>query len=540
LTSVLPGDAEGNFYTPLRGQNYQPPVDLGPDADPNALLLANPYNDARLYVPQIPQQDGGSEITAPEDWFTVPYEGVFVDDLIVGFAAFGELAADLRPDDPLDVEVFDIWKGAMINTAPAGAVISTGTYQVEMRRASDYAAGLTPFRSFDPQDRLARATTLDVPAGTEISDGEVFYVGDGVTTVTFEFEDTELANGVTDGRIAVPFSTADLDTTVAEAVRDAINSVFLAGDLDVTAATSNGAAVGSAATTSRVNLFGTSVVAEMPSNPLFVIAFDEEGASNRFRDQGQIMIQNNRITHSSLHGIVVEDAPRDFPTYNFTFPDPHSQGVTGDYAPSLGAVRNLREENLNSIAPGIVIANNILAFGGEGGVSYSGDAGGEAIIGPVAGQVGRSEVWDDGRHFLLHITDNNGRSEVFEFGQAAHPFLPLVPEQNQIIWETSQGCVVHTPLQENECSPRYNPIALDTTEALWIAIQGSALDVTVRRTRGDEIYVDGALQILSTIVTGTPDSVTFVADEWFYPFHNRSTQSLRFFRLPVASFCCRQ
>ena len=251
------------------------------------------------------------------------------------------------------------------------------------------------------------------------------------------------------------------------------------------------------------------------------------------------MIASNSISHSAMFGIVVEDALRDFPCkagspadgtppicdfphFDLADVEDHAQGAAADYNPSLGAPRNLRELNQESLAPGVVIANNVIAFGGEGGIHFSGDPSGHVIIAPVGGPAGQAEVWEDGGvHFLLRIEDNNGDSQVFEFragGQAPLGLTDIV-----IDWNTTADCPDIHPL--NQCGPRYSPENPDMAEAILNAIGRSNLDIKPYRTKGDELYLEGAASILSTVVNGDATSVTFFADSWFYPFNIVPQQS---------------
>jgi hypothetical protein len=514
MTAALPGDAMGNFGTPLRAKNT--PENSG-------------RNDDRLYAFDDEQFN-----------FAVPFEGVYVDDLIVGFAAYGERGANLRPDYPHEPtpgfeaipDVFEPEDGGLQQIIPPAGSILVGEYQVEIRRASDFADGVIPNRTFDPRDRLSQNISLQLPSGGDLADGLSIFVSDGVRSFTFEFEDQSVGDGVANGRIAVPYLPTDPASTIVERLRDAINALFLTGRLSVTAAGSNGAAVGPVGNSNRLDLFGTVVNAGGDLEPTI---YNESGVQNRFRDQGQIIIASNRITHSGLFGVVVEDAPRDFPClsdgaapycdfahYDAGDVEDHAQGGAGDYNPSLGAPRNLRELNQENLAPSVVIANNVIAFSGEGGIHFSGDASGHVVIAPVGGPAGVSEVWDDGGvHFLLLIEDNNGNSEVFEFRAAGT--APLGLTDRVIQWAPTADCPAIHPLPQ--CAPRYSAQNPDMAEAILSAIGESTLDVQPIRTRGDELYLEGARLILSTVVQGDATSVTFTGDNWFYPFNILPPQS---------------
>jgi hypothetical protein len=102
------------------------------------------------------------------------------------------------------------------------------TGAMRLRVGNEYApiqtSVLNPeFQSFGP---LANGglTEVTAVAGSAISDGDMFSISDGKNTVVFEFENTEVSNGLTDpNHVRVPFTPADLEVTVARSVASAIN-----------------------------------------------------------------------------------------------------------------------------------------------------------------------------------------------------------------------------------------------------------------------------------------------------------------------------
>ena len=93
------------------------------------------------------------------------------------------------------------------------------------------------------------------------------------------------------------------------------------------------------------------------TNGLSLVEHDGRGDSNLERDQGQVAIHSNRITHSSEFGIRVS---------------PGARGV--GTAPHPGPARNLSQINNSQLAPGVTITNNIIARNQQGGIEFSGDA----------------------------------------------------------------------------------------------------------------------------------------------------------------------
>jgi len=78
--------------------------------------------------------------------------------------------------------------------------------------------------SYDTNERLAEQVSLDVPAGHEIYEGQTLTLSDGRNTVTFEFDDLAINNGVQAGHVRIAYNTSDSDIVMARRIRDVINS----------------------------------------------------------------------------------------------------------------------------------------------------------------------------------------------------------------------------------------------------------------------------------------------------------------------------
>lgn len=220
LTSSLPGDNLGGFNSNLRGQN-------------NA------------------------------------FEGVYLDDFIIGFAERGEIATNASGNNTFYANP----------ELPASQILS-GAYQLEIRQAEKYgqslqnpAPRLRLVESFDTNDRLTQSFSFVAPSASEISDGQTFTVSDGVRTITFEFDDARVNNGVEPGHVEISFNPARFDfitgdvrpetaAEMAARIRDAINSPSVQAELGITAALADGT-VNGVTTSTVINLFGnveTSVI----------------------------------------------------------------------------------------------------------------------------------------------------------------------------------------------------------------------------------------------------------------------------------------
>lgn len=283
------------------------------------------------------------------------FEGVYIDNLIIGFAERGEMVTGAVPTS-----------NYIGNPDAPGSQVVDGAYQLEIRRGAELfelnspplvpdpnappEPPLTLSASMNTNDRLVQGFTLIARAGADLIDGRTFYLHDGLRGRTFEFNDLSASNpnpGVTPGNIAINFLPSDTPATIAVRLFTAINSAY-GPNFRIQA----GHIVGS----NRVDLFGN---LGPETTGLFAdefIMFDFIGDSNLFRDQGQVLIRSNYISDSSEFGIVSEaTTPRSGPL------------------PHAGSVRNLSVLNTNNLAPGVVIQNNVVFGNTMGAIHISGD-----------------------------------------------------------------------------------------------------------------------------------------------------------------------
>ncbi len=186
LAAFLRGDESGSFSNLADG----PPA------------IGGLNNNAAFY-----EVDGNNDYDNFENEFFVDYDGVYVDDIIIGFASRGEALTDDRvpypwgPEGPpFDEEgrVPDIFAQQSADmTQTFSNSINVGTYQVEIRVA-DPEIGI-----LDPADRVEPGITLFAPSGPELFDGKTFTIGDGQRLVTFEYEDLTRSDGVVEGHVPI-------------------------------------------------------------------------------------------------------------------------------------------------------------------------------------------------------------------------------------------------------------------------------------------------------------------------------------------------
>ncbi|MFK8112244.1 MAG: Ig-like domain-containing protein, partial [Rubripirellula sp.] len=324
------------------------------------------------------------------------FAGVFIDDVVIGFAERGEFVLDATigeqglADNPL-------FEAAILPGGDPREEVDFGEYQLEIRQSADY--GVTGsgfptdhllFTTFDTNTphaqqialRFASATSGLPITGADIGDGVFVSLSDGAQTVELEFEDISnpaVSTGVTSGRIAVQFNNRMTSADLANALRDAINSSVVQGFLNVNASSLDGVTAFGQGTSDTVLLHGPAAAdltgslqfsSDASRFPLQAIQFgsevpgEEQGDQNRYRDQGQVILQNNTIVDSGSFGIIVDAGQR-------SRLDVSSLASTD--LPRPGTPRAFVTPNPDSLVPGVVVMNNILAGNRSGGVLVSGD-----------------------------------------------------------------------------------------------------------------------------------------------------------------------
>ncbi|MFV1965863.1 MAG: hypothetical protein ACC628_10600, partial [Pirellulaceae bacterium] len=190
-------------------------------------------------------------------------EGVYLDDIVIGFAERGEVVTGAN-NNPVFVPNEELLNAELpVGTTPH-TEIHVGPYQLEVREAEWFAAidpvGVTPLISFDTNDRLTEQTSLHVPLGNSIVEGQTFTLADGLDTVTFEFSDLAINDGVAPGNVVIGYRASDSQVVIARRIRDAVNSPLVQSLLEVTASLSDGTTSGSGSTSARVDFSGNATL----------------------------------------------------------------------------------------------------------------------------------------------------------------------------------------------------------------------------------------------------------------------------------------
>ncbi len=336
------------------------------------------------------------------------FEGVYIDDIIVGFAERGEMVFNSTAADALPAFVANQDYSGLGSTFGI-AQIESGPYQLTVRTAAEYGiqegTRIVLGRSFDTNARLAEQVGIRVAntGSGGIPDGTTFTISDGFNQLAFEFDVTvgagDIATGVGAGNIRVPITANATPTQIATAIRDAINSSTAQLRLKLTASLQGEMTYGSvygdvapsgsalvllhgdaaALRNGSLTFANTSLLTfvrsgtESPMFSPFGLNFGEDlGDVERQREQGQILLVSNTITNSSAFGILNDAGAR----------NQSAIGTGVGSRPYPGSPIQTPTQNQSNLAPGVVIMNNILANNTSGGVRVSGDGIGTGMAVP--------------------------------------------------------------------------------------------------------------------------------------------------------------
>ena len=169
------------------------------------------------------------------------FEGVFIDDIVIGFAERGETVSGANVGTGLapnpNHEPSTGFMGDVINQ------IDSGDFQLNIRLSADYEAVTVennptpPQRTYDTNDVIDQSVSLQFGtvtnplSGGEIADGTTISISDSQRVLLFEFDNADLGtSGVTPGNIAVPYTSDMTSGEIVAALRDAINQPFVQDD----------------------------------------------------------------------------------------------------------------------------------------------------------------------------------------------------------------------------------------------------------------------------------------------------------------------
>ncbi|MEZ6136944.1 MAG: GEVED domain-containing protein [Pirellulaceae bacterium] len=306
------------------------------------------------------------------------FEGVYLDDFIIGVAGRGEMVLRANTNDTSFIQ--DPQK-AISNPDQFNPEILVGPYQFEIRGGEEYGVpdldgfpvtiGLIDAVDIDARTSPGYSIRFNAPA-TYVA-GTTFTVGDGTTILTFELDDVNDGQAVAGGNIALAYNTALVDPIsgvtrsenakeIAARFRDLINSPAIRSRLQLSANLRNNDSVG--ATSDTVALFGDASVSIPPSVGQ-ALQSAGKGGSNRERPQGQIVINAAKVSYAAEFGANIASAPRQTDANN---------PLLDTQATNPGSPRNTITINAERLAPGAVIMNSEFIGNRAGGINVSGDS----------------------------------------------------------------------------------------------------------------------------------------------------------------------
>jgi len=287
------------------------------------------------------------------------YEGVYLDDFIVGFASRGEMVTN--------AEVSTTYAGVPTpNYLPSQIV--AGAYQLQIRPADRFAAvgsgGFNLTNTFDVNDRLAQGFTLVAPSPSAGLDGISFRIDDGVQNLTFEL-DTNSAQSVPNS-VLISVSGLTTEVQVAQAIANAINGTVTSRGFKVRARAANNGP--------RIDLFDALQVTSNFAGTLGIIKYDGVGDTRPQASAvppGQTIVQNTTVSNS--FGVGIQVVPKmnqiDETGIAGTATGLIPIGVPGN----TGAAALLPSFNTRAWVPGVTLKNNLVLNSGRTGIQVGGD-----------------------------------------------------------------------------------------------------------------------------------------------------------------------
>ncbi len=413
----------------------------------------------------LPGDDYGNFISSTRDRHLGTFEGVYIDDIIVGFASRGEMVTGALAGDTSFATI------PAIPNAPTRVLF--GDYQLQISPTDSYAFGLQDddghillTRSFDVNDRFATGFTLVAPAGSQIYDGQTFTIDDGSMHLVFEFDTNgQLSNAA---HVQVNVVSGATSAQVASSIRDAINGAVASRGFKVRASTAVSAA---GSTGNRVDLFGAfDVLFDTPSS-LGVLLFGTSSGVTRsglgdiinVAAPGQTVIHNTIVRDTRQVGIQVIPVIGQIreTAIAFTVLSIYDVGAPGN----TGAVGKLPINNTRGWVPGVTVKNNLVTSIGRTGIQIGGD--------PNA-------------PFTYSQANDEFADTRFRFPREVKLFVPFVRVVNNTVYDTRNGIA-----SSNASSP--------TIINNIVANSGVATGPTIR-TPGAAIIADTASSSNGTVV----------------------------------------
>lgn len=289
------------------------------------------------------------------------FEGVYLDDFIVGFASRGEMVTGAEPGQTQ--------YGGVPKASFQSDQIIDGFYQLQIRPADRFGVKPQggPFdlsTTFDVNDRLAEGFTLFAPDPSIGLDGVSIEIDDGLQNLTFEF-DTNATQNIPNSVLISLGGGTDTEAEVAQAIANAINGAVITRGFKVRARAANNG--------SRVDLFDALQVFD-DSGIVGIRKFEGVGDTRPQASAvppGQTIIQNATVSNSFGVGIQVVPKMNQVQETGlaFTWFGQIPIGVPGQ----TGAASLLPSFNNREWVPGVTLKNNLVLNSGRTGIQVAGD-----------------------------------------------------------------------------------------------------------------------------------------------------------------------
>lgn len=359
--------------------------------DPNIFQVAKVSDDQlRLFVhgvastgplsasaAQLPGDGYGDFDNTTRDRHVVGtdgFEGIYLDDFIIGLASRGEMVTNAVLGDIALTEI------PRIPGEPTR--ILSGPYQLEIGVTDRYGSVVDSnghielSTTWNVNDRFARGFTIVVPPGSQLFDGQTFRIDDGANPLTFEFDMNGQLSNAAHVRVTVAqdATAANVATAIVSAITGAVNGK----SFKVRASTApNG---------NRVDLFDALNVIDDFPGALSILSFGTpDGVTTTGQSDvrsiygqnqvsfapGQTIIQNSSVSDSRQVGIqVVPLIGQIFETgVAFTQLSNFPVGLPG----KAGSIANLPTANTKGWVPGVTVKNNLVVASGRTGIEIGGD-----------------------------------------------------------------------------------------------------------------------------------------------------------------------
>lgn len=437
------------------------------------------------------------------------FEGVYLDDFIIGFAERGELVTgataagdqgfvtDTRPQLTSPDSPFDL--------------LDTAAYTLEIRDASEFVSFAavnspivtggffdTRFQVFDTNDQLSDSISITLPAGDSIADGQGFTISGESGSVRFEFDQIGLGvspsgvpvgNGPSvAGSVPIAFSLDDSATSIAAATLAAINRSDVQSVLGVDAEFSSGSSLAANAT-EQINFDGDTAVIDTDGVLASIVQSGRRGDLNRERAEGVLIVEQSQFLFNENFGIEIANG--------------ETATVAGVETDSIvTSPRNLIELNTENLNPGLVLQNNVLAFNEVGGLRIEG--------------ITQLDLTTSNSASLDKIINNTiiGGSVLLPINAPAETFNGIVFEDGQLSF--ADAVVDFSPdLGEN-------PPTIEFQDSTQILGAPDSLGIGAEPINGDNIVSLGesgsiTVQFTDNFLTGSgdsaPDLVVFESGE---------------------------